>query len=275
MLKANRGVYCTVAHAPAVGFVQKKLAYPLSGRTAKSLLAMHEQYVRMLKPIVNVPETRMAIEKQDDGKYEVTILQQDLSKMGGARLHDLLSPDTWQCGGDKLFSLYLRSTVGFASKAMAHWGEEGKLLGLDSNPANWWVAGDGKWLFFDTMLPYIFRKDGSYGLDLRIGIESPYSGKGSGGKAEVDLDRLMGYRAAIHASFHDPVLMFRHALATSIMQIPDLATEFLEAASDIAWGMGASQLGRGCRAAIGDAAAYIDLLASFVKFIGSGRAEKQ
>ena len=272
MLKANQGVYCTVVQAPANGFVQKKLAYPLSERTAKSLLSMHEQYVRMLAPIVNVPETRMAIERQESGKYDVTVLQQDLTAFGGARLHDLISPSMWQDGGDRLFATYLDSTLGFASKARAHWGEEGGLLGLDSNPANWWVAGDGKWFFFDTMLPYIFRKNGTYSLDLRVGLDRPQNGEESGGRAGIDVNMLMNYRMAVHSSFHDPALMFRHALATAIMQKPSLAAEFVGAARSMVSGMGASQLGVDCRAALGGVVEYIHHLASFVKFIKTGGA---
>ena len=130
----------------------------------------HSYYVRQLEQAAAVPETTMEISELPDGKYQVTITQDDLTG-NGSSLASLLEREEDR---GKQLEAYGRALSGMMN-VYAHAKKlraEGIELGLESNPHNWWMKSNGDAVFFDTTPPLVSR-DGRINMDVLVPKENP------------------------------------------------------------------------------------------------------
>ena len=243
----TRGTYCNVYSRPNSRFVLKKLRHSLPEETAKKLKSYHDRYVEMLQPLVKVPDTEMRLREKNDGQFEVRILQENLESLPGSFLVQLLKNTEDANIRRDLFASYLIRTLNFSANAEACWGEEGKLVGLDSTLVNWWISSKGEWQFIDTMLPILKNGNCQFDIDLMIAGANP---KVQARLMFMAIPWVKSIRKFVGRSFFEPPAMLRHALTTALWHAPKLKDEFWHVAQEVISGIKDDALRKKCEKAI-------------------------
>lgn len=225
MEKLGRGYFVTVQKSEKEGKVEKRFRFPLLENTAKNLKETHDRYVSLAGRAVDIPETTMEAQRLQDGTYQMTILQDDLS-LDGSSLADFLKGHSDQdCL--KAFALALEGTFSVYrySKTLE---KEGIALRLESNPSNWWVKGNGQMTFFDTTPP-LLSTNNKIDKDILVPKENPtFIGRLTAWLARAPLIRLLSDMVIRRYAFDWPTTI-RTFLVKTIDCAPQLKEKFIKA----------------------------------------------
>jgi hypothetical protein len=207
------------------GKLKKTFKFPLLESTARDLKRVHDQYVTELDKAIPIPETVMDAERLEDGRYQVTITQDDLTP-DGSSLADFL-----RSGGDlgKRLGAY-KSALEGTLKVCRLSGElesQGIKLGLESNPNNWWVNSRSETLFFDTTPP-LMSVDGRIDTDILVPKENPtFLGRLIAKLARLPVIRKLSEAGIRQYAFNWPTTI-RTFLIKTIDCVPSMRDQLVE-----------------------------------------------
>jgi hypothetical protein len=208
------------------GKVVKRFKFPLLESTAKRLKADHDSYVRELRRTIPMPETVMEGERRDDGRYDVTITQDDLTG-NGCSLSEFMNSDSSTVERVEAFGKAMGGTLQVSLRSKELEGV-GIRLGLESNPNNWWITSDSKALFFDTTPPLI-SVGGSISTDVLVPRENPtFLGRLMAKLARMPIIRRLSERVIKSYAFDWPTTV-RTFLIKSVACAPSMRDELVDA----------------------------------------------
>jgi hypothetical protein len=221
------GTFVTVRKSQSQeGKLKKTFRFPLLESTAKNLKSDHDRYVRILKRIIPVPETVMEAERLDDGRYQMTITQDDLTG-NGCSLADHMNSGLSTVEREDAFSKAMNGTlqVCLRSKELE---DVGIKLGLESNPNNWWVTSDSNVMFFDTTPPLI-SVGGRINTDVLVPRENPtFLGRLMAKLARMPIIRKLSEHVIKRYAFDWPTTI-RTFLIKTIDCAPSMRDELVDA----------------------------------------------
>ena len=257
MQSPKSGTFCAVFARPSSNFVQKRLRHqrPLPENAAKNLKSCHDLYVRMISPLVNVPATKMSLAKAGDGLLEVRIVQENLDRLDGSYLPLLIENARDADARRGLMSAFFARSLNFRADAEAHWGSDGKMLGIDSCIRNWWISGKGEWRYFDTVPPLMRNGEGRDAMIAMMNL-GPNQKRIAGLKiySIPGMKPLMRY---VHRDCFEPQDMLRHALLTATWDIPRLKGEFEQVARETIAGIKDDAMRKRCEKAMSTSGMFV------------------
>jgi|GEM_PF-2468282 len=235
MKGVKRGTFVSVIEAPnRKGKVEKMFNFPLTENAVKRLEKDHESYVSHLRSTIALPETVFERQKLNDGRYQVSIFQDDMDG-DGMLLADFLSlePDISECMG--VFSKALKATMQVREYSAAFARVD---LGLESNPHNWWIRKNGDAVFFDTVPP-IIAVDNNVHTDMLVMRDNPtFLGRLMSCLAHGPLGflRKLSEKVMRKYAFDWPTTV-RTFLVKAIDCAPGLKNDLVETARDVVGGI--------------------------------------
>lgn len=204
--------------------VEKRLRFPLGERTLSKLRMFHECYAEELGKIITVPRAELYDEKRPDGRYHVTIIQDDLG-YSGILLADYMRSRASRRERLATFGKALGETLKVYERCT---GSQMR-MGIESDPHNWWLFNNGRLAFFDTMPP-LLSFDGYLERDVLVLPENPTRvGRLSAFMARFPLTSAAAEGVMDRYAFHWPTTV-RTFLVKAIECAPDLTEGLVKTA---------------------------------------------
>ncbi len=228
MKLVGRGTFLTVEKSSDhPSKVRKRFRFPLTEETVRKLSSSHARYVSHLRSSIDVPDSPIRASKLPDGRYQVDIFQDDLTR-NGCSLGSYLASEREVSLRLAAFKNALHQTLLVYARSLSL---DQVKLGLESNPNNWWVKEDSKLIFFDTTPP-LLMEGGKPDLDLLVMRECPtVVGRLSAWLARSWLTKSLSERLIRSYAFDWPTTI-RTFLVKTIDCVPELKKDLARAARE-------------------------------------------